>query len=249
MYNASPSASTELPLLSDSDYERLGEGGVVSHRQSMDINGHVAVQRVSAFVVVPAPRLRVWVATLGSGERHSSRLTEVPVSMNGAGSATWYQRLDLPWPFKNRHWLINTEKNTALAEEADDLVWEHRWCLATDSIDEARAILNAAELMPKDTAVFDNALYLTINQGAWVMMPLDQERTLVVVYATAELGGRLPDRMVARMIRKQLQKTLSDLTRRATLAETALAQSDALHTGAGEKITSLPPRSLAGQSQ
>ncbi len=239
LYNSAASASTELMLPGERDRLKLQRGDVVSMRQTMQFEAGVEVQRVSAYVVVPAERTRVWVATLGSGERHASRLTEISISSDGEGGALWYQHLNLPWPFADRHWVIRTEKNLALAEETDDLVWEHRWALATNSTDHARELLQSVGTNAISSSDFDRSLYLTINKGGWVMMPLAADHTLVCVYATAELGGRMPDGIVARMTRKQLEKSLGDLGRRAGQAEVAFANSGVLHTGSGEIIQSL----------
>ncbi len=240
LYNSAPSARATLPIPKPKQAARLREGDVISVREQLDFPQVANVQRVTAYVVVPSERLRVWVATLGSNERHAQRLTEHPVSFDQTGGAVWYQYLALPWPFADRHWLIRTKKNKGLAEETDDLVWEHYWQLATDDLGVVRENLaSTRESSGISAEQFAKALYLKVNQGGWVMMPVGTDQTLVSVYATAELGGRLPDGVVARMTQRQLQKSLGDLSRRAEKAEQALASSKPLHTGGGELIRSV----------
>ncbi len=49
------------------------------------------------------------------------RMTSGPDS----GKATWYGHIDLPSPFKDRHWVVSVWNNHALHRATNGVAWEH----------------------------------------------------------------------------------------------------------------------------
>lgn len=226
-----------LPKPDLSDCRRLIDGKVVSYRERWK-NEDGGGYRVTAYVVVDQPRLRVWVTTLGTAQRHASRLTEVPISFDNAGGAVWYQYLSLPWPLADRHWLLQSRKITELAAMSDGRIWEHRWELAAADQRSASNLLGSASIQPVTEQQYERAIYMPMNRGGWVMTSLGSDRTLVAVYANVEFGGRLPGGLVARLVGKQLKDTLGGLGKRSASADAVLSESTMLYSGQGVPIDS-----------
>lgn len=112
-----------------------------------------------------------------------SGLTQVALRGAWGGDKLLYQRLDLPWPFQDRHWVLQSETNRALAGASP--AWERAWRNAPESLPAARA--------RTDAAGFDGALGVVENDGAWLLVPVGASATLAVYQARVDLGGSLPE--------------------------------------------------------
>ncbi len=164
-------------------------------------------------------------------------MIEIPLGIDASGGASWYQYLDLPWPAVDRQWLIQTGKRLSLAEQSDNLLWEHQWGLQAEGQTLSRSLGALGKLPGVSERQLRKAVYVPANTGGWVMAAIDDTSTLVIVHATAELGGRLPDALVARFVNRQFRRVLSRLQERAEFAEESLRDSSMLFTGNGKRIT------------
>lgn len=131
-------------------------------------------------------------------------LTQVAVRGAWATEKLLYQRLDLPWPFIDRHWVLHSVNNHALAQAAG--VWERAWDSDPTALGGARALT--------DAAAFDAALPVPVNRGSWLLVTVDATHTLGVYTAEADLGGGVP----ASAAEAYTAATLDDLFR-STLAD------------------------------
>lgn len=235
-YNAVP-GSSNLPLPGGKALAKLQAGKVVSFYRVI-VNGpdRERIHRVDAYVMVAQPRLPVWLATLGNRQAHASRLTEVHLSSDGSGGAVWYQFLDLPWPFADRHWVVATNKRLGLASTSNNRIWEHRWSLADDGPRRSAELVSRGGAPGLDPDSYDKAIYIPANAGGWVMASLNETTTLVAVHATVELGGWIPRRWAARFVKRQLKRVLGALDGRAESAKLSLATPHLIYTGDGELI-------------
>lgn len=239
-YNALSPIELAIPIPGEKSLARLIDGRVVNHRQSVpNPNDPEAseIYRVVGYIVVPQPRLLVWAATLATTTQHASRLTEIPIQFDDAGGALWYQYVDLPWPFADRHWMIQTEKRIGLARNTDQAVWEHSWSLAEDGLNRSLRLVASGKAGDIETAAAARAVYLPANRGGWIMRRMDPSSTLVMVHATAELGGRLPDGWVARYVKGQLNHVLGRLEGRSRAIAAQFDESGPLFSGAGRTLT------------
>lgn len=174
--------------------------------------------RIIGYRLIDKPREPLWLAALAFDAGYSERLTEHLVRTHDDGGASWYQHVDMPWPLRDRHWLIRTGKGIALARRMDGRIWEHYWRLEPDAGSRIDSVLRQAAIPGFDVRRAEKAIQLPLNNGAWVMAALDDTHTLVVLHATMDMGGIVPDVLVNRHTRKQLE---SMLTRIETQADTA----------------------------
>lgn len=112
-----------------------------------------------------------------------SGLTQVALRGAWGSDKLLYQRLDLPWPFQDRHWVLASETNRALGGAS--AAWERAWRNAPEALPGARA--------HTDAAGFDGALGVVENDGAWLLVPVGGTATLGVYQARVDLGGSLPE--------------------------------------------------------
>ncbi|MBM4364687.1 MAG: hypothetical protein FJ102_00615 [Deltaproteobacteria bacterium] len=109
-------------------------------------------------------------------------LTEIALEGRWSSPKLLYQRLDMPWPVQDRHWVLRLRNNTALALSTG--VWERAW-----RIDNARL---AESRERTDPAAFDGAITMADNTGSWLLVSLDTADTLAVYQVRVDLGGNIP---------------------------------------------------------
>lgn len=139
---------------------------------------------VAGVGLLAASREAAWLAVTDDHPVDAvSGLTQVALRGAWGSDKLLYQRLDLPWPFQDRHWVLQSETNRALAGAS--AAWERAWRNAPESLPAARA--------RTDAAGFDGALGVVVNDGAWLLVPVGPSATLGVYQARVDLGGSLPE--------------------------------------------------------
>ena len=161
--------------------------------------------RVAGMQVVDAPRLLVWVSVLGESDELSGKVKRTVLANQPAGAYVTYQHLDLPWPFKDRQWVILSEKNLALADDTSGRIWEHRWSLVPRSEDVLETAYAEGRISGVTRQNLDDSVYLAANRGAWILFDLGSQRTLVAAYLDVDLGGRFPGALVRSFTKRQLK--------------------------------------------
>lgn len=156
--------------------------------------------------VLPISREAAW---LSLTDDHLSDdvegLVEVALEGRWAAPKLLYQRLDLPWPFNDRHWVIGLANNAPLASRS--AAWERSWSLRAEALPRARA--------RTDAAAFDAAETVTVNEGSWLLVPVDPGHTLAVYQARATLGGAIPDGAVDAYTRSSMRGLFAGVTEHA----------------------------------
>jgi hypothetical protein len=239
-----------LPELDADKMDDLLAGDVVRLRWKQPVPG-TGVEgeeprerhRVVALYLIDLPRLNVWLSAMDPHLIASERITEVRVDDDGAGKATWYQHMDLPWPVENRHWVILVRKNTETCQATDGLVWEQPWYLVEDGqrIAEELAASGRANGISLDEA--RDSVYLQANTGAWAMFSLAPDLTLLTYQVTVVMGGLLPEALTARFASRELDSLCRTVERNArTIGEHYVAGHDPVLGGDGLPIS---PASLA----
>ena len=205
-----------LPNLSPAELETLAAGTplVTLYRDpTADPGDKVHAMGVVGWQIVKAPRLLVWLSLLGSREDSSARRQHVVLTRRPAGAYVSYHHIDLPWPFKDRHWLLLCEKNLSLANESHDDIWEHRWSLLPLDDSQLEAAYDTRAVPGLTRKAFDDSVYLTANQGAWIVFDLGAEGTLVAASMDIDLGGRVPDALVQSFAKHQMREFFDLLNR------------------------------------
>jgi hypothetical protein len=238
-YNAH--AAVALPVPPAADLASLVDGRVIEVRTRTRIENAAGEEtdriRVVGYRIVDRPRLLVWLAALNIGTQHAERLTEHVMQFDDSGGSVWYQYLNLPWPLKNRHWVIRNEKRTGLTAATNGVVWEHAWRLEERGRAAAQALLESGEVDGLDARDGRKALYLPVNRGGWTMFELDEDRTLVAIHVMTVMGGWIPDRLVANMASEQLEDMLTKLAPRADVIHERYDTSYPIFTGDARRIT------------
>ncbi len=192
--------------------------------------------RIIGYRVIDKPREPLWIAALAFDGGYSDRLTEHLVTKHDGGGASWYQHVDMPWPLRDRHWLIRTGKGVPLTERLAGRVWEHHWHLEPDASARIEGMLARVTIPGLPPERVRKAVELPLNNGAWVMATLGPERTLVVLHATMDMGGIIPDALVNRYTRRQLRSMLANIEARADEAWKSYSSDYLIYRGDGTPI-------------
>jgi len=226
-----------LPNLSPAELETLAAGTplVTLYRDpTADPGDKVHAMGVVGWQIVKAPRLLVWLSLLGSREDSSARRQHVVLTRRPAGAYVSYHHIDLPWPFKDRHWLLLCEKNSSLANESHDDIWEHRWSLLPLDDSQLEAAYDTRAVPGLTRKAFDDSVYLIANQGAWIVFDLGAEGTLVAATMDIDLGGRFPDALAQSFAKHQMREFFESLN---TLSGADYAANPVIDDGRGVPIT------------
>ena len=216
-----------LPKLSHGDLQRLASKKVVKLRETGSAD---SAQRAIGLVLLDRPRDAVWVSARNEDGSYAS-MSNLKIPAVGAVER-WYQHLDVPFPFTDRHWVIDVWDNHELA--AAGPCWEHPWRLAASGGDTARASVVAGRVGDLTAKQFDGSLKVPVNNGAWVACQFGPEETLLVFHAQSVVGGNIPDRLVVDFTMMTLGKVLRQVDERAATAAEWYA--DDLVGGDGEPI-------------
>lgn len=137
---------------------------------------------LAAYGVLPISRALAWLTLTDDHlDDDVAELTEVLLDGRWTTPKVIYQRIDLPWPFADRHYVLVSENNPALAAAG---VWERAWHVDNTRLPGARPLT--------DAAAFDAATPLPDNRGSWLLVPIDPGHTLAVYQAWTDLGGAIP---------------------------------------------------------
>ena len=200
----------DLPALSAPDREKLRSGEVVKLILP-DPNGNLMVV---GLLLCSLPRDQVWLASQDVHFASPNSATEARLSVSG-DRAVWYGYLDLPAPFTDRHWVVNVWNNHELAASSGDRMWEHPWRLDADGPAKARPLVEQGAVGSITVEAFDKAIFTPVNKGAWVFIDLGEGQTLLGYHATSEVGGSIPERLVAEFVRAGLEDLLRRVERLA----------------------------------
>lgn len=226
-----------LPVLNSSQIEDLLEGEVVRIRRRPVRDVEDAPERVTGYRIVALPRNRVWVAALDPEFQAIEILTESLLSLDETGVSVWHQYLSLPWPITDRQWVIRVGVRTELAAETNDLVWELAWNLEESGEDIALASIAAGNLGEITPEVSKDAIYVSANEGSWVMFKLEDDITLIGYRIIARVGGSIPDSWIATFGIAQLAEVLNSVARHANeIGENYDPTDHPIHGGDGTVI-------------
>lgn len=162
---------------------------------------------VAAFGVLPASRELLWLSLTDDHLQDDvAELEERVLRGHWASPKTMYERIDLPWPFADRHWILVSENNGALAKASG--VWERAWHVDNSELAAARA--------HTDPATFDAAQALPLSRGDWLLVTIDAGTTLAVYQSWTDLGGAIPAEAAASWARASLDDLYSSLLTHST---------------------------------
>ncbi len=211
----SSGARFPLPTLTERQLERILAGKVVKVREKDEDGGP---QRGIGFLRSDVPRADLWLAVRDSHLTMLEELHERQLTPPGEWPAVWYQLLDLPRPFADRHWVIDVVDTHALALATDNRCWEHAWELRDDGPSVAREAVAEGRIPGVDLERAEAAIYTPVNHGAWIALLLPDGSTVLGYHATSVVGGRIPDQLVADYMMLTLDNLLLGVVDRAPRA-------------------------------
>ena len=189
------SAAVHAVALSDADLAKLAAGGVVRARERV-----TGGDRAWGAVWTALPVEPLWVAILDDQPDTLVRgLFEEQLPGTTTARKLLYQRLDLPWPFDDRQWVIDIQNNPQLYSATDTAIWERSWTLTDPSL--------AVSATP-------DAVWTPVNEGGW-MLARAAGGTLLVYHVRTSVGGAIPDDLVTRYALSTLDELLGHVLERA----------------------------------
>lgn len=216
-------ATYPIPLLTESQIQRLQEGKLVRIREVPKDKGQP--QRGIGLKLIPQPRKQLWVGAIDPHMSSKAAASEVAMSRPDGG-ARWYQRLWLPWPFSQRHWVIDVNDTHALAVATSGKAWEHHWSLTPNGETLAKELIAAGSVDGISSKDAEGFVYTPVNRGAYFAMEMGTGKTLWGFHATTVVGGNISDRLIADFTMMQLKGLFQDTIERG---EKASSHYDAAH--------------------
>ena len=226
-----------LPQLDSDKIQAIARGESVVLAQAISENGdEVSSLGLVGIQLVDSPRKAVWLAMLGATKRADKRLTRAILARGSPGSYTRYQHINLPWPFRDRHWVIHCSKDTSVAERTGGLFWEHRWQLDRNGLELVKAAVDSGKIPELNARQIDKSIYINANQGAWITAETSDNQTLVFGVVAADLGGFFPKPLVKSFTRNRLSAGLQNIKALSEIAMEAYAGNPVIADGFAEPI-------------
>lgn len=230
-------ASAAMPALSAAELAELAAGEFVIKLSGEASDAEIRSMGLHGLQIIEAPRLLLWLSVMGGNDERDYRLTRATLGRGDAGSYVRYQHVDLPWPFRDRHWVIDCHKNVEVAAASDGAVWEHFWTLHDDGPALLDAAVSAGRIPRLSAEDLADAVYLPANSGAWTLIDAGPQRTLVIAYVDADLGGAFPDALVRAFTRRRLKAGFELLAEMATRVHLNYDETPLIHDGHGGAIS------------
>ena len=205
-------AKVPLPTLTAPQRVALASGEVVRFIETVS-DGNL---RVVGFALLQAPQKNLFIASQHPryASATSSLLIEHRISAEGDQSV-WYGILDLPRPFIDRHWVVNSWNHHATATSSDGAHWEHLWALHPEGVEPAVDLVASGGLDGVSLERFEEAIAVPASVGGVVFLNVGEGWTLVGYHSVFDIGGRLPERPMAEWVKHSMESYFASLHTRA----------------------------------
>ena len=182
-----------LPELTEAQRDKLWDSKLVKIREVPEDPD--LPQRIVGLLRTELPAAGLWISARDNHYASAEEVTEVQLTPPGTWPAQWYQHLDLPRPFNDRHWVVDVTDTHDLARRTG--AWEHAWVLAGGGPQIGADAVAAGRIPGIDTDRIKDAIYTPTNHGAWVVIPLPDGTSILGYHVTSVIGGAVPDKIVA----------------------------------------------------
>jgi len=204
-------ATYPIPALTESQRQALQEGKLVRIRVVPTREGQA--YRGIGLKIIDQPRAQLWAGAVDEHMSSKGTASEVEMPREGKGKR-WYQRLWLPWPFAQRHWVIDVQDTHSLAVATQGTAWEHYWVLSDNGPALAEALIAAGKVEGVTSKAASGFVYTPVNQGAYFAIALSDRQTLWGFHASTIVGGNISDKMIANFTMMQLKGIFQDIEER-----------------------------------
>ena len=204
----------ELPKLTAQQIENLRAGKVVKVMDQQ--GGTTQPRRATGLLLSSVSRNQLWVSCQDTHFQQQESTTELRVSLTPPDKAAWYGYLDLPWPFDDRHWVVDVYNNHSLAAATGGKAWEHPWTLVPAARAESimTPVITNGKVKGVDMEMYHSAIYTPVNRGAWVAIDMG-DHAIFGYHATTVVGGNIPENLITQFVFQGMDKLLKDIEQRA----------------------------------
>lgn len=204
--------ATDVPSIPQSAYDEVRAGGVPTGL--VDVEGFAA-RRVWGVGIVDVPIERMWAAVNDDRSKPAwTQLAHMELLDGAFCSSTRrvFQYLDVS-VVSDRWWVVDQRMNLGLATASGGSVREVTW----QSVDDMPGALtpSASEWAAKGVPV-------GFTQGAWFLVSLGEDRTLVEYTSFSDPGGRLPRRFASSFAAGGIENTIRQMEKLARSGPTCL---------------------------
>jgi hypothetical protein len=196
-----------------------------------DVAGGVLVM-----LLINQPRLKVWIANQDPHLAKTKQIDEFLVHTPRPHTYQWYGFVDFPFPFSDRHWVVESANNPQVATDTQNQIWERRWMLTKPALQDARKIIAADPNHDVALKDFDSAIFTPTNEGMWLFIRLSETETLLGYFVTSEIGGYVPVAAFNAWVRHTTSSMLQNNAKRALIVEEHYTQEHHIMYGGDNKV-------------
>jgi hypothetical protein len=187
-----------FPSISQHDLERLDQGKLVRFRVAPTPSD--PKDRAIAMKITTLSRAAVWISTIDADFEASPGIVERRIRNIEPGHAVWMGLLNLPFPFDNRAWVVETHINPELVAATDGRAWERWWDLREDHWAEVLSLAGSGSLAGVTRPELEAAAFTPTNEGTWFYDQLPDGRLLVGFAEATVVGGIIPTDVLTHFI-------------------------------------------------
>ena len=204
-----------IPIPSNTQIMNWKDGDVLSILDSSA--GLDQPSRAVGYLLSTASMRDLWLACQDVHFTQNSSAKEALINTYSDKKADWFGYLDLPWPMSDRYWVVSVSNNATMAQATQNTQWEHPWKLKENSIQLANQYANQGKLqsMNIDAQMVQDAICTPVNQGAWIVIQIDNTYSMLIYHATTVVGGNIPNDLVTQWVKSSLEDMLQTIDQKA----------------------------------
>ncbi len=189
----------QAPSIPDSAYIEALTGGVVSGIEGVE---GVPVAKGWGVMLMRHPIEQIWAVV--NDETIQPGVMPVSHSLVIEGKR-WqperkvFQFMPLPFPISDRWWMTQVHFSSKLYTESSGQIWEMYW---TD-----RTHLDTPTARVK--LITEDGVPVAWSRGAWMLIQIDEQNTLVEYYVWSDPGGLLPAALASKFAAGAVEDTLA----------------------------------------
>jgi hypothetical protein len=192
--DTAPDIGTEM-------YRRALDGEIV---KGIEVIENIKAAKGYGLAVFDIPIDQMWKAI--TDEDHHAGKLPVQISRTVVGTPrshnhTLYQFMEVPL-VTDRWWMVNIRYSAALYGHTAGKAWELTW-QDRNSDETLKASL--------DPALFADGMPVAWTKGAWLLVVLDDGRTLVEYHTWSDPGGQIPVALATRFAAGEIAGTLKTM--------------------------------------
>ena len=191
------------PKIPVSAYQQALNGKIA---KGIEVVEDIKAAKGYGVAVFNIPISQMWKAI--ADEDHHANATSVTMSETIHGPArahdhVIFQFLDVPM-FTDRWWLVNIKYSSGLYTASNGKLWELTW----RDRNKDTQLVNMLDLTQ-----FDDAMPVAWTKGAWLLMALDDGRTLIEYHTWSDPGGSVPVGLATRFAAGEVAQHLKNMAR------------------------------------